>query len=173
MESEPLLPGAVASCLSACAVTSVASRSITTRPSWIGVPAMLQTPFPRRRAPHDDRGQGVIDVAGRPCDQPRHRRVRGDSPEHAGLGAQHPDIAGGVLAQRHRYRQIGHDLARVVNREWAAPPPQQPPQRPGQAAAPRGLHQRHATRVRHQGLAAGDHRQPERARLGVELRIRT
>lgn len=123
-------------------------------------PRTVPDPVPRHRPRRVDRRQDGVSVRGQGRDQPRHRRIRGDPAEHTRLSTQHRDVAGSVPAQGDRDRQIGHDLARVVHRERLAPPPQQLAQLPGQAAAAGGLHQQDTTRMRHQRLAANDHRQP-------------
>ena len=64
----------VASCSSECAVTSVASRSMSTCRFWTGAPAMLHT---RSRPRRIDRRDGVVGVGSQAGDQPQHRRIRG------------------------------------------------------------------------------------------------
>ena len=123
-------------------------------------PCHLPDPLAGRRPRGGERGEDVVGVGGQPGDQPRHRRVRGHRAEHPGLRAQHRDIAGGVPAQRDRDGEIGHDLPRIMRCPRQPPRLQQPAQLPGHAAAPRGLHQQHPTRMRYQRLTASDHGQP-------------
>ena len=112
-----------------CAVTRVASTSMTTGSVLDRGAGVIARPVPAPRARAAlIAASGVVGVRGQAGDQPGHRRVRGDRAEHPGLGAQHRDIAGGVPAERDRDRQIGHDLPRIMRRERQPPRPEQPRQ---------------------------------------------
>ena len=117
-------------------------------------------PLPGSGPRTGDRRQRVIGIPGQGRDQPRHRGIRGHQAEHPRLGAQHREIAGGVPTQRDRHRQIQHDLPRIMRRERFTPRSEQPRQLPRQPATAGGVYQQGRARVRHQRLAAGDHRQP-------------
>ena len=109
----------VASCSSECAVTSVASRSMSTCRFWTGAPAMLHT---RSRARRIDRRDGVVGVGSQAGDQPQHRRIRG--PNTAGCARSTAISAAESPAARDRYREVGHDLARIVCGRRRPPLPQ-------------------------------------------------
>ena len=113
-----------------------------------------------RRPSGADRGHRVVGVIGEAGDQPGHRRVRRHQAEHPGLRAQHRDVTGGVPTERDRDRQIRDDLTRIMDSERPPPLSEKPCELPGQTTAPRGLDQQHATGMRHQRLATGDHGQP-------------
>ena len=143
-------------------MTRVASRSITTCPSWTGAPARCQTRSrAAARAARDrrERGVGVLrpgvaisrDTVGSEATGPN---TPGWARSTAMSQAASPPSATATA-------RSSHDLARVVRRQrHAATARASRDSCPGQPAAPGGLDQQHPTGVRHQRLAAGDHGQP-------------
>lgn len=73
------------------------------------------TPGPHRRPSpgvrRSDRRQRHLDIGGQPGDQTRHRRIRGNRPEHLRLGPDHRHIGQTVTPQRDHSRDIGENLA--------------------------------------------------------------
>jgi hypothetical protein len=71
-----------------------------------------------------DRLQHSRRVGGQRRDRPRHGRVRRDTPVDTRFGTQHGEVGQTVPAQREIERQIGDDLARIMDRQRLAPPGQ-------------------------------------------------
>jgi hypothetical protein len=67
----------VAFSFSSCAVTRVASMSMTTRPAWFGDLAQFHTRASATARAALVARQRRIRILGQAGDQPRHRRVRG------------------------------------------------------------------------------------------------
>jgi hypothetical protein len=151
----PRLNVGAACSFSECAVTSVASTSITSgsaasRP-WSGAwpPASSHARGPRGGCRRRDRGQRRRGVGGEPIDQPGHRRTGGHRTEHLRRGPQLCDVGQAVTADRQRHRQIQQHLARIV-------PGQRRPPRTGRLAESsvetdrfRGAEQEYGAGVRH------------------------
>ena len=121
----PRLNVGAARSFSECAVTRVASRSMTSGAAGVGlvVGGMVtgQRPHPgpgrapgRCRSPPTRRSRRR--PARRPCGTPSDPRP---PDRHAGFGAQQRDVGQAVPAHRQRHRQVEQDLRRVVHRRAA------------------------------------------------------
>jgi hypothetical protein len=122
------------------------------------VPGQRPRPLPGCRPGAPDRFQRPGQVRGQLADQPGHHRVGRDRARELRLLSQHRDIRQAVAAQRDRRGQVGHDLARVVDRPWRPPPGQPARQAPAQAGDPHRLPQQDRPGLRDQPPAVSGHR---------------